>query len=69
MTREEKALRKAIWESFEGCECKMYHDGRSIPAKDRCTKTIIRCQGRDNSWRDRLAKAGLELIGFKLGKP
>ena len=59
MKREERALRKAIWESFEGCTCVMFHDGRSIPPEDRCEKNVIRCQGRANSWRDRLAKAGL----------
>lgn len=61
MKREERALRKAIWESFEGCTCVM-----SIPPEDRCEKNVIRCQGRANSWRDRLAKAGLV---FPVPKP
>jgi hypothetical protein len=60
VTREEKALRKSLWESGEGCTCKLVVDGKFVPAEDRCSPKVIRCNGRANMWQDNLKEHGLK---------
>lgn len=60
MTRAEKALRKALWESREGCTCKVVVDGKAVPREDRCSTEVIRCNGRANAWRKALSDNGLK---------
>jgi hypothetical protein len=58
--KEERALRKALWECAKGCTCEVVVDGKFVPKEDRCSKDVMRCNGRHNAWLDALKENGLK---------
>lgn len=56
LTREQKARRREITSSFEGCNCR--GDLQPRP-DDRCTAKWIRCMGRAERIQRELEEAGL----------
>lgn len=58
--RERARQRKAIWESFNGCDCPV-----DAKASDRCTPNAIRCNGRLKVVMRRLDERGLDRVSAK----
>lgn len=65
MTREVRQLRKTLWESMQGCVCKLVRKegGKTIAAsKDEvCTREAVRCNGRHNRIVRDYEKHGLKI--------
>jgi hypothetical protein len=65
MTRETKALRKALWQNMRGCTCKpvIMVRGKAVVLKadEVCSPTAVRCNGRHNRIIRDYKKHGLKI--------
>lgn len=54
--REQKRMRKQIWESMNGCDCPV-----DAATDDRCTRNAVRCKGRYGTILARMKEKGLKI--------